>query len=1058
MTTSKRGLLSVFLLIALSTTAFFTWTIPALAVNPDWPNGPDEDPRLEPPDDPGFEGKWYMLSYIPDAALETIRAEEIPLGSGVHADRAYQVTIGSPNVVIAVLDSGINWDSRDLTNKFYINRAEVPLPEGSGVYDANGDGAFDIRDYAGDSRVHDANGNGVVEPGDLIRIFSDGVDDDGNGYADDISGWDFFKHDNDPADDTRYGHGTGEANKAAAEANDGLGNIGVCPLCQLMMVRVADSFIADANNFAQGAVFATDSGAQVILEALGALNNTPFARDAVRYAVENGVSIAASAADENSFHHNYPATYNRTIYTNNIIHDLKAIGETTSFLALDSCTNWGPKITVSGSSGSCSSGATGVMGGALGLICSRAEEVGLAPPLSSAEVFGIVTMSATDVYVPEAEWDWTKYRSRPGWDKYFGHGRLNVRAAVDRVTPETIPPEAYIEWPGWFEMVAPHFWPVTIYGHIDARRAEHFSYRVEAAAGLEPDEEDWLILAEGETRRGAVDGRLALLDPRRLDFSRAICRDTTDHNAILVRIAVIDSLGNELEYYHSFFLYSDEDWADGFPVGLGGSGEASPLMIDLDEDGAGELIVPTAEGAVHAYKAGGVELDGWPVSTGYLHGHDPGGPGYLGSAGYITEALSGERFQGILGAVACGDLDGLGGAEVVAATLDGAVYVWGADGVLRNGFPVGLDPTFSSDPGMKLEYGIAGAPVLANLDGDPAGELEIIVAGIDQWVYAWHHDGSPVAGWPVLCREASGHGARIASTPTVGDVDGDGGLDVMVTTNERYSRTGRMYAVRADGYDHPDGPFLPAWPVELWTIVDEFLPLVGEGTPSSPVLADFDGDGRDEIVINAGVSFPVIYDGDGTLIRSMSPVIMGPYDGTYELLMGVMSSNYSIADLGDGRLTILTGGIGAFGALQLAFPGLRIPNDYLVGAWYADTGKRLLYWPRVTEDMQFANAHAVADLDGDGLPEVITGSGGHYLHAYDFYGREPEGWPKFTGGWIAATPAVGDMDGDGLLEVAVPTREGALFVWDTEGPADGNIQWSSFAHDARNTGNYGAPF
>ena len=79
------------------------------------------------------------------------------------------------------------------------------------------------------------------------------------------------------------------------------------------------------------------------------------------------------------------------------------------------------------------------------------------------------------------------------------------------------------------------------------------------------------------------------------------------------------------------------------------------------------------------------------------------------------------------------------------------------------------------------------------------------------------------------------------------------------------------------------------------------------------------------------------------------------------------------------------------------------------------------------------------------------------MHAYDYFGREPAGWPKFTGGWIAATPAVGDVDGDGYLEVAVTTREGDLFVWDTLGPADGNVQWSSFAHDPRNTGNYGSP-
>ena len=62
----------------------------------------------------------------------------------------------------------------------------------------------------------DRNGNGMLDAGDLILNFSDGVDDDGNGYVDDIAGWDFMKDDNDPYDDTRYGHGTGEARDSTA--------------------------------------------------------------------------------------------------------------------------------------------------------------------------------------------------------------------------------------------------------------------------------------------------------------------------------------------------------------------------------------------------------------------------------------------------------------------------------------------------------------------------------------------------------------------------------------------------------------------------------------------------------------------------------------------------------------------------------------------------------------------------------------------------------------------------------------------------------------------------
>ncbi|PYQ18829.1 MAG: hypothetical protein DMF81_23750 [Acidobacteria bacterium] len=113
------------------------------------------------------------------------------------------------------------------------------------------------------------------------------------------------------------------------------------------------------------------------------------------------------------------------------------------------------------------------------------------------------------------------------------------------------------------------------------------------------------------------------------------------------------------------------------------------------------------------------------------------------------------------------------------------------------------------------------------------------------------------------------------------------------------------------------------------------------------------------------------------------------------------------------------------------------------------------------DDFQFFINPAVADIDGDGRPEVITGSGGYLVHAFNSLGREPNGWPKFTGQWVAASAAVGDVDGDGLLEVVVGTREGALYVWDTPAPARvkgrSPLQWPKFHHDLRNSGNYNSP-
>ena len=76
---------------------------------------------------------------------------------------------------------------------------------------------------------------------DLIKAFSNGNDADGNGYVDDIAGWDFFDDDNDPDDTSSYfaarNHGTGRAEEAVEQGNDGAGELGVCPKCQFMPMR-----------------------------------------------------------------------------------------------------------------------------------------------------------------------------------------------------------------------------------------------------------------------------------------------------------------------------------------------------------------------------------------------------------------------------------------------------------------------------------------------------------------------------------------------------------------------------------------------------------------------------------------------------------------------------------------------------------------------------------------------------------------------------------------------------------------------------------------------------
>ncbi len=347
------------------------------------------------------------------------------VAAGSPVSTAFEVTLGRPDVLISELDSGIEWNNAGamtaVRKTYWINPGELPAPrddlattfdpstgvncaahagavgqggdynsrggtrqpDGMIPYDILGQGAFNVLDYACDSRVaavvtgssplHALRHGpaGMLIPEDLILAFSDGIDHDHDGFANDIAGWNFVDNNNDPYDDVQYGHGTGEVQDSAGEANTS-STLGTCPDCRIMELRVGESFIADVNRFAQAVVYATDRGSDVIQEPLGTLNNSSFARDAVEYAYRHGTVTIASAADEAAEHNNQPSALPDTIVVNSVNKYSTETEAPPSYLQFNGCTNFGPKVTVSVSSSSCSSNATGLGAGIAGLVYSAA--------------------------------------------------------------------------------------------------------------------------------------------------------------------------------------------------------------------------------------------------------------------------------------------------------------------------------------------------------------------------------------------------------------------------------------------------------------------------------------------------------------------------------------------------------------------------------------------------------------------------------------------------------------------------------------------------------------
>lgn len=140
------------------------------------------------------------------------------------------------------------------------------------------------------------------------EVAGNGVDDDGNGFVDDVGGWDFVNWDGHPNDDE--GHGTHVAGTVAQTTGNGLGVAGVAFGVTVMPVKVLDSAgTGTLQMVADGIYYAVDNGADVINLSLGASTGAETLRNAVAYAYAHGVTVVAASGNSGAASCDYPAAY-----------------------------------------------------------------------------------------------------------------------------------------------------------------------------------------------------------------------------------------------------------------------------------------------------------------------------------------------------------------------------------------------------------------------------------------------------------------------------------------------------------------------------------------------------------------------------------------------------------------------------------------------------------------------------------------------------------------------------------------------------------------------------
>ena len=350
-----------------------------------------------------------------------------------------------------------------------------------------------------------------------------------------------------------------------------------------------------------------------------------------------------------------------------------------------------------------------------------------------------------------------------------------------------------------------------------------------------------------------------------------------------------------------------------------------------------------------------------------------------------TERWSVDTGDWVGSSPAAWDVDGDGRMEIFVGNNSG--YLWGFDYRGKQLSEWGWPKKAYEGSSSGVEVGVFSSPSIGDIDGDD--DMEVVVGSWRHMIWAWHYQGPLVAGYPVDVRDS------IWSSPAIGDVNGDGLNEVVIgadCSGWMYPKGGLVYVLNGVGQS------LPGWP--KWTPQVEW---------SSPALADLDGDGYLDIVIGSGHFWPNV---DGQHVYAWD-YQGNSLPGWPVETDGYVFSSPAVGDVsGDGGLEVV--------ALDLH------QKSYEFSAGGNLLGKKS--WA----SCDFASP-ALGDTDGDGKVDIV----------YDVHNA----------------PALGDFDDDGKVEIAY-NRPGPPNSWVAQTGATyhpGKFPWPMFRRDCRHTGCYGEP-
>lgn len=334
------------------------------------------------PNDEMFYKQWYLRnsgSVDPSSGGGSAK-----VGADIKMPAAWVIELGSEDVVVAILDSGIKDNHPDLKNRIWINNEEIP-----------------------DNRI----------------------DDDNNGYIDDDRGWDFAYNDRSP--DDGFGHGTNIATVIGADLNNSIGFAGIDGKCKLMNLKnLNDDNSGEYKWWARSIKYAVDNGADIINMSEGGDDYSQVLNTAVEYAIENGILIVAAMMNKGDDRDYYPASFQGVFAVGATDTDdnrcrkfswgggscygphISVVAPGNKIYGLDYESNTNYDVYWSGTSQS-----TAIVSGIAALLLAQNNV------RTSEDIKKIIKYSAKDRTGDPRE-------DKNGWDKYYGFGRVDCFAAL----------------------------------------------------------------------------------------------------------------------------------------------------------------------------------------------------------------------------------------------------------------------------------------------------------------------------------------------------------------------------------------------------------------------------------------------------------------------------------------------------------------------------------------------------------------------------------------------------------------------------------------------------